>query len=605
MKNDKKINTIPNKLLPFLWHFLKKYKFFTSLLFVGQTFEIIGTIVSSYVMKLIIDGVILNTGSFKELLSILQIPICIFLLTPLVIGFSWRISHYGWIKIVVLRQDIITSIVKYVQKHSYKYFQDNLSGKIANKISDLYYVIDGIMERFINAFYGPVLCLVIGSITIYSVHPTFTLILIVWAVTFFILSVVLSKKARELSKIDSEARSELQGKIVDSVSNIVATKSFARSSYEIGYLNKFINDFIKKTIKLNWFKFRDYIWKDFFIFILFIFLILELIYLKSIGSVTPGDFAFVLGLSISIMERIWFLSYNYTRLLGDIGIFNQAIALIVKGHDVEDKEDAKSLVIKKPSVKFNNVTFGYGYTKKIFKNLDLEIKPNTKVGLVGYSGAGKTTFANLILRYFDIDKDSRIKNESKKGKILIDNIDIRDVTQESLRENIALIPQDPSLFHRTIMENIQYGKIDATKEQVIKASKKANCHEFIKQLEKGYDSLVGERGVKLSGGQRQRIAIARAVLKDAPILILDEATSSLDSVTEKFIQESMKTLMQNRTVIAIAHRLSTLQNMDRILVFEKGKIIEDGTHRQLLLRKGQYAKLWKMQSDGFIVEDNK
>jgi ATP-binding cassette subfamily B protein len=230
----------------------------------------------------------------------------------------------------------------------------------------------------------------------------------------------------------------------------------------------------------------------------------------------------------------------------------------------------------------------------IFDDLNLTIEPKSKVGLVGFSGAGKTTLIKLLMRYYDLDD----------GTIEIDGQDISNCTQESLRNNIALIPQDPLLFHRTIMENIRYGQLDATDEDIINASKIANCHEFIVNLPNGYDTLVGERGVKLSGGQRQRIAIARAVLKDAPILILDEATSALDSYTERLIQDSLDNIMQHRTVIAVAHRLSTLQNLDRIIVFEHGKIIEDGSHDELLKKGGKYAMLWSMQVDGYIVENN-
>lgn len=241
-------------------------------------------------------------------------------------------------------------------------------------------------------------------------------------------------------------------------------------------------------------------------------------------------------------------------------------------------------------IEFDNVSFGYNDNSYLFKHKCLTIDSGQKVGLVGYSGSGKSTFVNLILRLYDI----------QSGEILIDGQNISDVTQDSLRSNIGMIPQDPSLFHRSLMENIRYGKIGASDEEVILAAKRAHAHEFIMNTEHGYDSLVGERGIKLSGGQRQRIAIARAILKDAPILILDEATSSLDSVTESAIQESLNKLMQNKTTVVIAHRLSTLIKMDRILVFDKGKIIQDGTHTKLLAEDSLYKTLWNAQIGGFI-----
>lgn len=233
--------------------------------------------------------------------------------------------------------------------------------------------------------------------------------------------------------------------------------------------------------------------------------------------------------------------------------------------------------------------------KNFFQNFNLEIQPQTKVGLVGYSGSGKSTLINLLMRFFDIEENN--------GGIEIDGYDIRDITQESLRKNISYIPQDPILFHRTIKENIVYGKLDATEKEIITATKKACCYDFINELENKFDTLVGERGVKLSGGQRQRIAIARAILKNSPILILDEATSALDSITEKEIQIALKNLMENKTVIAVAHRLSTLNNMDRIIVLDKGKIVEDGTINELLnIENGLFKKMWSMQNNGVIGE---
>jgi ATP-binding cassette subfamily B protein len=241
-------------------------------------------------------------------------------------------------------------------------------------------------------------------------------------------------------------------------------------------------------------------------------------------------------------------------------------------------------------ITFDKVKFHYKDTKPLFENKSIEIEAGQKVGLVGYSGGGKSTFVHLILRLYDVTH----------GSILIDGQDIKSVSQDSLRENIAMIPQDPSLFHRSLRENIRYGRIDATDEEVMEAAKKAHAHEFIEKLPQGYDALVGERGVKLSGGQRQRIAIARAILKNAPILIMDEATSQLDSLTEALIQESLWQLMEHKTTLVIAHRLSTLLHMDRILVFDQGKIVEDGNHNDLLSKGGLYKNLWNAQVGGFL-----
>jgi ATP-binding cassette subfamily B protein len=307
--------------------------------------------------------------------------------------------------------------------------------------------------------------------------------------------------------------------------------------------------------------------------------------------VSPGDFALVLTIIFSITDAIWSFSGDYMELAEIIGTCNQALSIVAKDHRVKDKIFAKDLIVNRGRIVFNNVNFKYNKSDYLFQNKSIVIEQGEKIGLVGYSGSGKSTFVNLILRLYDV----------YSGAIIIDNQNIADVTQESLRKNIAFVQQDSLLFHRSLMENIRYGRPNANDEEVIIAAKAAKAHDFIIQTEHGYETLVGEQGVKLSGGQRQRIAIARAILKKAPILILDEATSSLDSVTENIIQNSLSELMQDKTTIVIAHRLSTLLGMDRILVFSNGKIIQDGSHRKLLSEAGLYKILWNTQVDGFII----
>ncbi|WCR53121.1 MAG: Putative multidrug export ATP-binding/permease protein [Wolbachia endosymbiont of Ctenocephalides orientis wCori] len=310
------------------------------------------------------------------------------------------------------------------------------------------------------------------------------------------------------------------------------------------------------------------------------------------GTITVGDFALVMGINTSIVGFLWVLTRNLARFIRLWEKITEGLQAILVIPEIQDKLGAQPLIMQKGEIKFDKVHFQYKGTESIFQNKSITIKPGQKVGLVGYSGGGKSTFVNLILRLYDMIS----------RRILIDGQDICDVTQDSLRENIGMIPQDPSLFHRTLMENIRYGKVDASDDELIEAAKRAHAHEFISKLPQGYDSLVGERGVKLSGGQRQRIAIARAILKNAPILILYEATSQLDSITEINIQKSLWKLMQNKTTIVIAHRLSTLLHMDRILVFDQGRIVEDGTHLKLLDKNGMYKTLWDAQVGGFLPD---
>ncbi len=308
------------------------------------------------------------------------------------------------------------------------------------------------------------------------------------------------------------------------------------------------------------------------------------------GAITAADFVVATSLSLLIISEARNLSRRFLEIFEHIGNIANGVLTIIQPHELIDQDEAIAHSITQGKIEFRLVNFSYLEGKQVFQNLSVTIQSGQRVGLVGFSGSGKSTFVNLILRVFD----------PQSGQIIIDGVDIRDMTQEALHAQISLIPQDPSLFHRTLMENIRYGRLDATDEEVIKAARKAHAHDFIAQIKEGYHSLVGERGVKLSGGQRQRIAIARVILKDAPILILDEATSSLDSITEKAIQDTLDLVMNEKTVIVVAHRLSTIAHLDRILVFDQGRVIEDGTHSQLLASGGAYYKLWKMQAGGFL-----
>jgi ATP-binding cassette subfamily B protein len=312
----------------------------------------------------------------------------------------------------------------------------------------------------------------------------------------------------------------------------------------------------------------------------------------SNGDMTVGEFSMVAGLAIMLIEAARGLSRSFLEFFEYLGNIGDGVAVFVQSHDIVDSEGADVLEVNQGEIAFENVTFIYPEGLEVFEQLNVTIPSKQQVGLVGFSGSGKSTFVNLMLRLF----------EPQSGTIGIDGQNILEVTQDSLRENISMIPQDPQLFHRSLMENIRYGRLEASDEEVVEAAKKAHAHDFILQTEKQYDSLVGERGVKLSGGQRQRIAIARAILKNAPILILDEATSALDSVTERKIQQGLDNLMKGRTVVVVAHRLSTIAHMDRILVFDAGKIIEDGNHKALLEQNGHYATLWNMQAGGFLPE---
>jgi ATP-binding cassette subfamily B protein len=401
--------------------------------------------------------------------------------------------------------------------------------------------------------------------------------------------------AAKLSRIQSEARTYLQGKIVDSISNHLNVKLFTRQKHEEKRLFEISEDerekFKSALLFVEVIKFVLGIMGIIWMVVLFI---TTFNFWKN-GVITIGEVVLVINSTLNLMAQIGVAAEEMTYLIREIGVCQQALKIFQDPIAVNDAPEAKSLEVKNGTIRFEDVTFKYRHNENIFHKQSLTIFGGQKIGLVGFSGSGKTTFASLILRLYEISG----------GKITIDDQDISQVTSESLREKISFIPQDPILFHRSVLENIRYGNIEASDEEVMEAAVKANCHEFIMNLEEGYDTIVGERGTKLSGGQRQRVAIARAILKDAPIVIMDEATSALDSATERQIRESLKYLMEGKTTIIIAHRLSTLLHVDRVLVFDKGEIVEDGSHEELLKKKGHYSLLWSLQHDGLLPDNKK
>jgi ATP-binding cassette subfamily B protein len=397
-----------------------------------------------------------------------------------------------------------------------------------------------------------------------------------------------------LSETHAESQSVVSGQVTDSITNASNIRIFAKRPYEVLRLNNYLDVTRHKHQAKERFLLMLNSVQGTLIAVMLSCMLYFLSHLYTTKEISLGDFPLILGITMDVAYITWFTMSQVDEFNKAVGKCKQCLKSLIAHQEIIEQVDAQNLLVTKGNIVFENVTFAYNGMTTLFQNKSIIINAGQKVGLVGYSGSGKSTFVSLILRLYDVTG----------GNIYIDGQDIRNVTQDSLRDNIALIPQDPSLFHRTLMENIRYGRTDATDIEVIEAAKKAHAHQFISKLPEGYQSPVGERGVKLSGGQRQRIAIARAILKNAPILILDEATSQLDSVTENDIQKSLTELMQNKTTIVIAHRLSTLLHMDRILVFDQGKIVEDGTHMKLLDKNNLYKTLWDAQVGGFLPEKN-
>jgi ATP-binding cassette subfamily B protein len=542
-----------------------------------------------YILKIILNRI--SESTTIDIVTNITLPVLAYFFMTVFISVVFRIHNYfiNMKLIPELRKKIASSVFGYCLKQSSSYYQDHFAGSLAKKMNDLMNNIPDIIQTAIDYFFSRGLTLVVAIFILWQVNYKFALIMFIWVVIFIITLVFYSKKLVYFSTQCSEIGSTINGKIVDILSNISLVKSFSRENFENKSVNNTLQDYQQTEEKYQ----KVY----FYICIIFAssFVILQALSLyflikgRQENTVSIGDFALILTLNIKLTDLLWELTRELPKFLKNLGEVMEALEVIMLPLD-HSSNNIKDLIISKGSIVFDKVHFYYKASPLLFKDKSVNILPKQKVGLVGYSGSGKSTFVNLIIKLFNVTS----------GRILIDDQDISNATQNSLNDAITIIPQDVSLFNRTLMENIRYGSIEATEEQVIAASKQANAHEFITSLPNGYDSIVGERGVKLSAGQRQRIAITRAILKNSPILILDEATSHLDSLTENMIQKSLVTLMQGKTAIVIAHRLSTLLYMDRILVFKEGKIIEDGTHEELFVQGGLYKMLWETQVGGFI-----
>ncbi len=570
-----------NTILSFLLEVLTPFKLLMMGQFAVAILWAMDLSLRPYVLKMIIDK--LPNLTSENIVGELSGLIFFYVLLSLIVVITFRFSDFIWLRLnPPLKREIGDLLMKKMMEHSLTAFQSQFSGNLANKIKDVMSGIPDALKLIIQNFLSLFLSLSIAAFVIWTISYKFSALFIGWLIIFIIGSWLFLRRAKELSNDAAEVRSVVVGQMVDILSNIISVHLFSAKKIESKKLKVHLDKYVAADQKRDWWFFGMFTFQGLsFVFyqaIGFIFLIAGF----KDGSVTVGDFVLLLSINITIIGMLWTLGSDILTFSEIVGNITQGLRVALSPKDIKDKPSAKALKVSKGCIVFDQVKFHYINTEYLFQNNSITIEPGQKVGLVGYSGGGKTTFVNLILRLYDVTD----------GHILIDNQDIRDVTQDSLHSNIAMIPQDPSLFHRSLLENIQYGAVDSSYKDVISAAKRAFAHDFITQLPEGYNTLVGERGVKLSGGQRQRIAIARAILKNAPILILDEATSQLDSITESQIQESLWELMQDKTTIVIAHRLSTLLDMDRILVFDKGKIVEDGTHKKLLSNNGLYKTSW-------------
>lgn len=510
-----------------------------------------------------------------------------FVLGPLRMWCVWKMEIKAMYDLSCKAFDTVTA-------QSMQFHSDRFSGSLVSQTNKFVGAYERLMDEFFWNIFPVALDILMIMIVMIPKAPLFVVGMVIFIIIYIVAAAIWFKKLAPIHEKEASTSNKCTGQLADSVSNVVSVKSYAREKYESARYAKYqgewykaVFDSLKQNTKRNFF--FDGVGVG-----LIILVVVFMIGAQDWFGVSVATLVLIVNYSQNILGDLWSIHSVFKSMNRVFGDAREMTEILDMKDDVVDEPGAKKLNISKAKIDFDDITFEHKDAKApIFENFSLEIQPGERVGLVGVSGSGKSTLTKLLLRFADVEK----------GEILIDGQNICNVTQKSLREAIAYVPQESSLFHRTVFDNIAYGRPNASKDEVLKAAKLANADEFIRKLPDGYETMVGERGVKLSGGQRQRIAIARAILKDAPILVLDEATSALDSESEAMIQGALVNLMKSRTAIVVAHRLSTIAGLDKIVVLSEGKIIEQGTHAELLARGGEYHKLWSRQSGAFLDEE--
>jgi ATP-binding cassette, subfamily B, bacterial len=582
---------LPATPLRFVGYFVKGFRWWYLAMLVFETVNSTCGILIPYAMARIIRAVTAGHARGPMLQGPLLHPLMLFVGLAVIEVVASRAGGYCQVTVGPRQRHAVTrALYAYLQQHSHRYLHNDFAGALAHKISETSLGVSQTVWAVIFDFWPMAITFMVATVVLWSAYPGLALLVGSWAACFVSLSWFLATRARPFAVTAAATRSDTTGKVVDAVTNLTNTRLFARLAFERGYLDRQLKHELVTIQRSNhyservrWFQFTAAL-------ILKIGTLYYALHLWSRGVITVAEFVMAATTALLIINEARNLSRRFLDFFEYVGNVTNGVRTIIRPHEIVDLPGAIPARITRGAIELQHVKFAYPGGATVFHDLSVRIPAGQRVGLVGYSGSGKSTFVSLLLRLY----------EPQSGRILIDGVDVRQVTQESLHSQLGLIPQDPSLFHRSLMDNIRYGRQGASDEEVIAAARRAHAHEFIQSAPGGYAALVGERGIKLSGGQRQRIAIARVVLKNAPILILDEATSSLDSLTERAIQETLSDLMRDRTVLVVAHRLSTIAHLDRILVFNAGRIVEDGSHAQLLAAGGLYETLWTRQAGGFL-----
>jgi ATP-binding cassette subfamily B multidrug efflux pump len=590
----------PANIAAFYWHYIKPvWRPFAVLLVIGFFGSLIEVLLMAFVGNLVdlMRAASSPQAFFSENAAVLTLMALVAVVARPAVS-----TMHDLVKNQMITPSVTTRIRwqthTYVLRQSLGFFQNDFAGRISTRIMQTGASLRDSVVQGVDAIWYMAVHVVGALVIFWEADARLVLPLLAWIGLYAVVLRYFVPRIQKLSTEASEARSWLTGRVVDSFTNILTVKLFAHAEREEAYAREAMQAHLERHQA----SLRNLTVMEFVLYTLNGALLVSVaalaLWLWSHDAVTMGAITVAMTLSIRIIAMSGWILFTVAGIFENIGVVHEGMQTISRDYEVVDRPDAPSLDVPKGEIRFEDVRFHYGKTKSVLEEVALTIKPGEKVGIVGRSGAGKSTLVNLLLRFYDVEA----------GRILIDGQDISQVTQESLRANIGLVTQDTSLLHRSVLDNILYGRPEAGEAQAIAAAKRAHAHEFIQGLEdmngrQGYQAHVGERGVKLSGGQRQRVAIARVLLKNAPILVLDEATSALDSEVEAAIQESLSALMAGKTVIAIAHRLSTIAAMDRLIIMDEERIVEQGSHAELLRRGGLYASLWARQSGGFLSKD--
>jgi ATP-binding cassette subfamily B protein len=568
-----------------------RYRNWLLVLATGEALNAACGITLPYALSRIISNVTNSKSPSAPVMQALWVPLTLFIALcagELVFG---RVNAAIHMRMAPRqRQYVSRSLFHYLHRHSHRYLTENFAGALAHRISETSHGVNNVLWALITELWPIAIVISVANALLLTASPWLGLFSGLWSVGFIAVSLAMSRRTQPLAFAASNARSHTVGMVVDSVSNHATVRSFARLDHERVRLDDAYGSELTTVLRANLAMEHVRLFQFAASAVLKAGTVAVSVWLWSRGRIGVSEFVLAISLALLIIAEVRNLSRRFLELFESLGNVGSGVRAIFQPHELPDHPDARACELESGTIELHEVDFCYPQGAHVFHGLSLSIPAGQRVGLVGLSGSGKSTFVSMIMRLYD----------AQSGSIRIGGHELRALTQDALHRQIGLIPQDPTLFHRSLRENIRYGRIEATDVEVEEAARRARAHEFIREIPEGYDAMVGERGVKLSGGQRQRIAIARVMLKNAPVLILDEATSSLDSITEQEIQAALDDAMVGKTVIVIAHRLSTIAHLDRILVFSNGEIVEDGSHAELIAGRGPYYELWSRQSGGLL-----